>query len=141
MRRSPGVGRISVYTSWLGSSNGPARNSNAGVNKEGTELGLGTKSNRSHLRTSQYSVFSNVCPRERCHPQGPKTCFKGMTTATSGVLARFSPAPPCPELFCELRGLCRHSNPGSRTCGRSENQFSSGFRGLNPGFQRNLSPP
>ena len=20
-----------------------------------------------------------------------------------------SPAPPCPELFCELRGLCRHS--------------------------------
>jgi hypothetical protein len=31
-----------------------------------------------------------------------------------------SPAPPCPELFCELRGLCRHSNFGPRTCGRSE---------------------
>ena len=31
-----------------------------------------------------------------------------------------SPAPPCPELFCELRGLCRHSYFGPRTCGRSE---------------------
>jgi hypothetical protein len=37
-----------------------------------------------------------------------------------------SPAPPCPELFCELRGLCRHSNPGPRTCGRSEKPISSG---------------
>jgi hypothetical protein len=25
---------------------------------------------------------------------------------------------PCPELFCELRGLCRHSYFGPRTCGR-----------------------
>ena len=31
-----------------------------------------------------------------------------------------SPAPPCPELFCELRGLCRHPYFGQRTCGRSE---------------------
>ncbi len=31
-----------------------------------------------------------------------------------------SPAPPCPELCCELRGLCRHSYFGPRTCGRSE---------------------
>ena len=30
-----------------------------------------------------------------------------------------SPAPPCPELFCELRGLCRRSYFGPRTCGRS----------------------
>ena len=29
-------------------------------------------------------------------------------------------APPCPELFCELRGLCRHSYFGPRTFGRSE---------------------
>jgi len=29
-------------------------------------------------------------------------------------------APPCPELFCELRGLCRRSYFGPRTCGRSE---------------------
>jgi len=31
-----------------------------------------------------------------------------------------SPAPPCPELCCELRGLCRRSNFGPRTCSRSE---------------------
>jgi len=30
-----------------------------------------------------------------------------------------SPARPCPELLCELRGLCRRSYPGPRTCGRS----------------------
>ena len=29
-------------------------------------------------------------------------------------------APPCPELFCELRGLCRHSYFGPRTFGGSE---------------------
>ena len=29
-------------------------------------------------------------------------------------------APPCPELFCELRGLCRRSYFGPRTCGTSE---------------------
>jgi hypothetical protein len=57
--------------------------------------------------------------RYQCHPQGPKTSFKGMTTATSGVLARF------PLLFpfrnsCELRGLCRHSYFGPRTFGGGE---------------------
>ena len=36
-----------------------------------------------------------------------------------------SPAPPCPELFCELRGLCRHSYFGPRACGRSEKPRSS----------------
>ena len=47
---------------------------------------------------------------------GAKNRFKQMTTATSGVLARF------PRLLhirnsCELRGLCRHSYFGPRTCG------------------------
>ena len=50
-------------------------------------------------------------------------------------------APPCPELFCELRGLCRHSYFGPRTCGRSERPSLSKWWSLNPGFQRNLSPP
>ena len=50
-------------------------------------------------------------------------------------------APPCPELFCELRGLCRHSYFGPRTCGRSEKPRSSKWRGPNPGFQINPSPP
>ena len=52
-----------------------------------------------------------------------------------------SPAPPCQELFCELRGLCRHSYSGPRTCDRSEKPRSSKWRGPNPGFQRNPSPP
>ena len=34
-------------------------------------------------------------------------------------------APPCPELFCELRGLSRHSYFGPRTCSRSEKPRSS----------------
>ena len=37
-----------------------------------------------------------------------------------------SPARPCPELLCELRGLCRRSYPGPRTCGRSEKPISWG---------------
>ena len=56
-----------------------------------------------------------------------------------GRPCQVSPAPPCPELCCELRGLCRHSYFGPRTCGRSEKPMSSKWRGLNPGFQRNLS--
>ena len=58
-----------------------------------------------------------------------------------GRPCQVSPAPPCPELFCELRGLCRHSYFGPRTCGRSVKPRSSKWRGPNPGFQRNLSPP
>ena len=54
-----------------------------------------------------------------------------------------SPAPPCPELFYELRGLCRHSYFGPRTCVRSEKPRSSKWRGPSPnpgpGFQRNPS--
>ncbi len=51
-------------------------------------------------------------------------------------------APPCPELFCELRGLCRHSE--ARTRGRGhvaevKTNFHRVF-GVNPGFQRFLPP-
>jgi len=49
--------------------------------------------------------------------------------------------PPCPELFCELRGLCRHSYFGPRTCGGSENQCHRSERVLNQGFQGNPSHP
>ena len=49
----------------------------------------------------------------------PKTSFKEMTTATSGVLARFPWLLPIRN-SCELRGLCRHSYFGPRTCGGGE---------------------
>jgi len=59
--------------------------------------------------------------------------FKEMTPTTSGVMARF------PRLFpirnpCELRGLCRHSYFGPRTCGGSTTNDIEVSRALNPGF-------
>jgi len=45
-----------------------------------------------------------------------------------------SPAPPCPEL-CELRGLCRHSYFGPRTCGRGITSRSR--RRVSPSHPRN----
>jgi hypothetical protein len=47
---------------------------------------------------------------------GAKNRFKEMTTATSGVLARFPLLLPIRNP-CELRGLCRHSYFGPRTFG------------------------
>jgi hypothetical protein len=37
----------------------------------------------------QYSVFSNCLTMVTVSPSGPRKLFKGVTTATSGVLARF----------------------------------------------------
>ena len=45
-----------------------------------------------------------------------------MTTATSGVLARFPLLLPIWNP-CELRGLCRHSYFGPRTFGGGETKF------------------
>ena len=96
-----------------------------------------------------------------CHPMGVSHSIQysvmfirgnGVTLRTQKVIqggdndhvgrpCEVSLAPPCPELFCELRGLCSHSYFGPRTCGRSEKPKSSKWRGPNPGFQRNPSPP
>ena len=64
---------------------------------------------------------------------GPRKLFKEMTTATSVVLARF------PWLLsilnpCELRGPCRHSYFGPRTCGGGENQCHRSGWVLNQGL-------
>jgi hypothetical protein len=56
-------------------------------------------------------------------PSGPAGLFKGMTTATSGVLARF------PWLLPVRNSVASY---GASAVARI-------FRGLNPGFQRNLS--
>ena len=64
---------------------------------------------------------------------GAKNRFKQMTTATSGVLAGFPRLLPIRN-SCELRGLCRHSYFGTRTCGGSENQCHRSLRVLNQGF-------
>jgi hypothetical protein len=67
--------------------------------------------------------------------------IQGGDNSHVGRPCEVSLAPPCPELFCELRGLCRHSYFGPRTCVTSEKPKSSKWRGPNPGFQRNPSPP
>jgi hypothetical protein len=60
---------------------------------------------------------------------GAKNLFKEMTPATSGVIARFPLLFPIRNL-CELRGLCRRSYFGPRTCGWSINHFSSKCSGF-----------
>ena len=93
------------------------------------------------LLQDQYSVFSNCSSTVTVSPSGPPGLFKGVTTAMSGVIDRFPLLLPVRNPVAGYGGLCRHSYPGPRTCGRSEKPMSSGWRGLNPGFQRNLSPP
>jgi hypothetical protein len=56
-----------------------------------------------------------------------------MTTAKSGVLARFPRLLPIRNP-CELRGLCRRSYFGPRTCGGSITNVIEVDRVLNPGF-------
>ena len=68
---------------------------------------------------------------------GPRKLLKGMTTATSGVLARFPWLLPVRN----SRGLCSHSYFGPRTFGGSENQCHRSERILNQGFQRKPSQP
>ena len=41
------------------------------------------------VEPGQYSVFSNCSSTVTVSPSGPKKLFKGVTTAMSGVLARF----------------------------------------------------
>ena len=50
-------------------------------------------------------------------------------------------APPCPELFCELRGLCRRSYFGPRTCGRSEKTKVIEVAGSQSGFPKKPFSP
>ena len=52
-----------------------------------------------------------------------------------------SPAPPCPELFCELRGLCHHSYFGPRTCVRSEKTKVIEVAGSQSGFPKKSFSP
>ena len=64
---------------------------------------------------------------------GAKNRFKEMTTATSGVLARFPTLLPIRN-SCELRGLYSRSYFGPRTCGGSITNVIEVDRVLNPGF-------
>ena len=68
--------------------------------------------------------------KKRCYSvvvssTGTKDLLQGDDNGHVGRPGEVSPAPPCPELFCELRGLCRHSYFGPRTCSRSEKPMPS----------------
>ena len=85
-------------------------------------------------------LYSVICLRCNSVIHRTRKVIQGDDNGHVGRPRQVSPAPPCPELFCELRGLCRHSYFRPRTCGRSEKPRSSKWRGLNQGFQRNPSP-
>ncbi len=74
-------------------------------------------------------------------PSGPRKLFKGVTTATSGVLARFPLLLPVRNSFASYgaSAVARTSDRGHVAEVSKPN--SSKWRGLNPGFQRNPSPP
>ena len=68
-----------------------------------------------HASQCQHAFFSKHACSDVPFPD------EGMTTATSGVLARFPWLLPFRN-SCELRGLCRHSYFGPRTFGGGGNQ-------------------
>ena len=95
----------------------------------------------SRRRSPSAVLYSVICLRGNDVIRRTQKVIQGDDNGHVGRPCEVSLAPPCPELFCELRGLCRHSYFGPRTCGRSEKPRSSKWRGPNPGFQINPSPP
>ena len=71
---------------------------------------------------------------------GAKNLLQGDDNGHVGRPCEVSPAPPCPELCCELRGLCRHSYFGPRTCGRSKKPRSE-VSGSQSGFPKKPFSP
>ena len=70
-------------------------------------------------------------------PSGPPGLFKGVTTAMSGVIDRF------PLLLPVRNPVAASAVTRTRDRGHVAEVKTNfvGFRGPNPGFQRNLSPP
>ena len=73
-------------------------------------------------------------------PSGPPGLFKGMTTATSGVIARFPLLLPVRNSFASYGASAVTRTRDRGHVAEVKTNFV-GFRGPNPGFQRNLSPP
>ena len=73
----------------------------------------------------QSLVLSAAFLRRNSVTRRTQKVIQGGDNGHVGRPGEVSPAPPCPELFYELRGLCRHSYFGPRTCIRSERPMSS----------------
>ena len=95
-----------------------------GQNKEGMELGLGTKSNRSH---SVFCILQYLCA-VTVSSAGPGKLFKGLTTATSGVLARFPLLLPVRNSFASYgaSAVPRTSDRGHVAEARNQGHQSGG---------------
>jgi len=91
------------------------------------ELTLSTKSRQREEASDGLKclVLSAAFLRGNGVTRRTQKVIQGGDNGHVGRPCEVSPAPPCPELFCELRGLCRHSYFGPRTCSRSEKPMSS----------------
>ena len=88
-------------------------------------MGSGIRAGRRCLAPRVGLVFSAAFLRGNCVIRRTQKVIQGGDNSHVGRPCEVSLAPPpCPELFCELRGLCRHSYFGPRTCGRSEKPTS-----------------
>ena len=76
----------------------------------------------------QYSVFSNCSSTVTVSPSGPRKLFKGVTTATSGVLARFPWLLPVRNSFASYgaSAVTRTSDRGHVAEARNQGHRSGG---------------
>ena len=70
---------------------------------------------------------------------GPRKLFKGVIPAMSGVLARFPLLVPVRNSCASYGASAVARTPDRGHVAEVKKPMSSGWRGLNPGFQRNLS--
>jgi len=78
-----------------------------------------------HVLLIRCILYSVICLRCNGVILRTQKVIQGDDNGHVGRPCEVSLAPPCPELFCELRGLCSHSYFGPRTCSRSERPISS----------------
>ena len=91
------------------------------------------------VRSVQYSVFSNGYPR-LVSPSGPRKLFKGVTTATSGVLARFPWLLPVRNPVAGYGASAVTRTPDRGHVAEVKNQFH-GVAGSQSGFPKKPFSP
>ena len=75
----------------------------------------------------QYSVFSNCSTTVTVSPSGPPGLFKGVTTAMSGVLARFPLLVPVRNSCASYGAFAVARTPGRGHVAEVKNQCHRGF--------------
>jgi hypothetical protein len=88
----------------------------------------------------QYSVFSNCSTMVTVSPSGPRKLFKGVTTATSGVLARFPWLLPVRNPVAGYGASAVTRTPDRGHVAEVKNQFH-GVAGSQSGFPKKPFSP